>query len=389
MTDLLNKRFDIARWIAGEIAGTLDEGERALLERWRQESPRHEEEYREARAYILSREERAGKEMVRGEWQRFERKHYGRRVVWRTVVRYAAMLVLPLCAAGWLWFSGDGEGRLSRTDDTEIVPGGGKAVLILANGQSVELRDEKGLQVDTGGSVVSAAGEKVVYRQPTDSSTVEKYNTLVVPRGGEFFLELPDGTRVWLNSESKLHFPLRFKGNRREVKLEGEGYFEVMKDTTAPFHVLANGADLRVLGTSFNVTTYRGRMVATLVEGRVCLTYGDESVLMLPNVQAEVLPENGEIVTRVVDVKHYTLWKDGIFYFEGADLATIMERLSQWYDVNVTFGNEELKKSRFSVEMKRYERIRDLLMKIEKTHKVRFLIQGREVRVEEYREPGN
>lgn len=389
MTDLLKKRFDVARWIAGEIAGTLDEGERALLERWRQESPRYEEEYREARAYILSREERAGKEMVKGEWQRFERKHYGRRLVWRTVARYAAMLVLPLCVVGWLWFSGDGEGRLSRTEDTEIVPGGGKALLILANGQSVELWDEKGLQVDTGGSVVSAAGEKVVYRQQADSSTAEKYNTLVVPRGGEFFLELPDGTRVWLNSESKLHFPLRFKGNRREVKLEGEGYFEVMKDATAPFHVLANGADLRVLGTSFNVTTYRGRMVATLVEGRLCLTYRDESVLMLPNVQAEVLPENGKIVTRMVDVKHYTLWKDGIFYFEGADLATIMERLSQWYDVNVTFGNEELKKSRFSVEMKRYEHIRDLLMKIEKTHKVRFLIQGREVRVEEYREPGN
>lgn len=385
----MKKRFDVARWIAGEIAGTLDEGERALLERWRQESPRHEEEYREARAYILSREERAGKEMVKGEWQRFERKHYGRRVVWRTVARYAAVLVLPLYAAGLLWFSGDGEGRLSRAEDTEIVPGGGKAVLILANGQSVELKDEKGLQVDTGGSVVSAAGEKVVYRQQPDSLITEKYNTLVVPRGGEFFLELPDGTRVWLNSESKLHFPLRFKGNRREVKLEGEGYFEVVKDTTAPFHVLANGADLRVLGTSFNVTTYRGRTVATLVEGRVCLTYGEESVLMYPNEQAEVLPENGEIVTREVDVKHYTLWKDGIFYFEGADLATIMERLSQWYDVNVTFSDEELKKSRFSVEMKRYERIRDLLTKIEKTHKVRFLIRGREVQVEEYREPGN
>ena len=385
----MKKRFDVARWIAGEIAGTLGEGERALLERWRQESPRHEEEYREARAYILSREERAGKEMVKGEWRRFERKHYGRRLVWRTVARYAAMLVLPLFAAGWLWFSGDGESRSSRTDGAEIVPGGGKAVLILADGQSVELKDEKGLQVDTGGSVVSAAGEKVVYRQQADSSTAEKYNTLVVPRGGEFFLELPDGTRVWLNSESKLHFPLRFKGNRREVKLEGEGYFEVMKDTTAPFHVLANGADLRVLGTSFNVTAYRGRMVATLVEGRVCLTYGDESVLMLPDVQAEVLPGSGEIVTRVVDVKHYTLWKDGIFYFEGADLATIMERLSQWYDVNVTFGNEELKKSHFSVEMKRYERIQDLLAKIEKTRKVRFLIQGREVRVEEYRETGN
>lgn len=390
MTDLLKKRFDVAHWIAEEIAGTLPENERVFLEEWRKESPRHEKEYSEVREYIQSREEYSGEErqMVKDEWQKFEREHYGKRVIWRGVTRYAAMFVLSLGIAGYLWFTFTGE-EIPLANNTEIVPGGGKALLILVDGQSVELKGEKGLQVGTEGCVMSSVGEKVVYWEPevgVDSLVEEKYNTLVVPRGGEFFLELSDGTRVWLNSESKLHFPLRFKGMQRKVELEGEGYFEVMSDSVVPFHVLANGADLKVLGTSFNVTTYRGRTIATLVEGKVCLTYGGESVLMLPNLQAEVVPENGEILTREVDVKNFIMWKDGIFYFEGADLATIMERLSQWYDVDVAFDNEKLKELRFSVEMKRYEHIQDLLAKIEKTQKVRFLIQGKEVHVENYQE---
>lgn len=390
MTDLLKKRFDVARWIAKEIAGTLPEDERVLLEQWRKESPLHEKEYGEMREYILSREEYSGEErqMVKDEWQKFEREHYGERVIWRVVSRYAAMFLLPLGIAGYLWFTFTGK-EIPLANNTEIVPGGGKALLILVDGQSVELKGEKGLQVGAEGNVMSSVGEKVVYWEPevgVDSLVEEKYNTLVVPRGGEFFLELSDGTRVWLNSESKLRFPLRFKGKQRKVELEGEGYFEVMSDSVVPFHVLANGADLKVLGTSFNVTTYRGRTIATLVEGKVCLTYEGESVLMLPNLQAEVVPENGEILTREVDVKNFIMWKDGIFYFEGADLATIMERLSQWYDVDVFFDNEKLKELRFSVEMKRYEYIQDLLAKIEKTQKVRFLIQGKEVHVENYQE---
>ena len=394
MTDLLKKRFDVARWIAKEIAGTLEGEERASLERWRGESPLHESEYGETRAYLLSREAptRAERQMVKDEWRKFERARHGKRFIWRAVARYAALFMLPLCVAGYLWYAAPGRSGLPAADGTGIVPGGGKAVLILANGQSVELKDEKGLLVDTTGRVVVPAGERGVYRQiaaRADSLAEEKYNTLVGPRGGEGFMELPDSTRVWLNSESKLYFPLRFKGTRRDVRLEGEGYFEVMPDSTAPFHVFANGADLRVLGTSFNVTAYRGRTIATLVEGRVCLTHGGESVLMLPGVQAEVLPGSGGIRTREVNVKEFVLWKDGIFYFEGADLATIMERLARWYDVNVNFDDEELGKLRFSVEMKRYEHIQDLLTKIEKTRKVRFRIEGREIRVGEYREPGS
>ena len=199
-------------------------------------------------------------------------------------------------------------------------------------------------------------------------------------------LELLDGTKVWLNSDSELRFPVTFVGDRRNVEIEGEAYFEVAKDEGKPFHVLANGVDIKVLGTSFNVMAYRGHTITTLVEGKVCLTYKDESVLIVPDRQAEVIAETGKILMREVYARNFTLWKDGVFYFENAALETIAERLSQWYDVNIIFNDEALKKLRYSVEMKRYHNIQDLLTKIEKTQKVKFLIQGKSIYIHKWLE---
>lgn len=245
------------------------------------------------------------------------------------------------------------------------------------------------MKLDLPGVKVVATGKKIVYRaieEETSTPKVEEYNTLVVPRGGEYMLELSDGTKVWLNSDSELRFPVTFVGDRRNVEIEGEAYFEVAKDEGKPFHVLANGADIKVLGTSFNVMTYRGRTITTLVEGEVCLTYKDESVLMVPDRQAEVITETGKILMREVDARNFTLWKDGVFYFENAALETIAERLSQWYDVNIIFNDEALKQLRYSVEMKRYNNIQDLLTKIEKTQKVKFLIQGKSIYIRKWME---
>ena len=182
-----------------------------------------------------------------------------------------------------------------------------------------------------------------------------------------------------LNAQSTMKYPVVFRGKERKVYVEGEAYFEVTRDEKYPFVVSVKNFDVRVLGTSFNVMTYRGRTITTLVEGKVCLTYKDESVLMVPDRQAEVIAETGKILMREVDARNFTLWKDGVFYFENAALETIAERLSQWYDVNIVFNDEALKKLRYSVEMKRYNNIQDLLTKIEKTQKVKFLIQGKSI----------
>ncbi|RHR82755.1 FecR domain-containing protein [Odoribacter sp. AF15-53] len=386
---LLRKHFRIALWIAEELAGVISGEDQARLDAWREEHPVHAREYDEIRAYVAAgkEDEEVEKECVKREWQKFEREHFRKYVIWRKIGRYAAVLVLPLLIGGYFGVASWLDGEQPVVVSAGIVPGGGKARLVMANGRALNLDEKLEVKLDLPGMKVVTDGKKIVYRamgEPVADTLTAGINTLFVPRGGEYMLELPDGTRVWLNSDSELRFPVRFAGDKRVVEIEGEAYFEVARNEKWPFHVMARGTDIRVLGTSFNVSTYRGRTVTTLVEGRVCLTHGTGAVMMLPGRQVEVMAETGEMIMREVDAKSFTLWKDGVFYFEGADLETITERLSRWYDVDIVFEDEELKKSRFSVEMKRYDEIQDLLTKIEKTRKVKFLIQGKAVRVHKW-----
>lgn len=132
---------------------------------------------------------------------------------------------------------------------------------------SLQLEEEGGTRILTSDNRVKYSGKDSLAGQ----STEVKYNTLIVPRGGEFSLELADGTRVWLNAESRLRYPVAFTGKERKVEMEGEVYFEVAKNKEKPFIVTVNGVDIRVLGTSFNVSAYQEEVVATLVEGKVQL----------------------------------------------------------------------------------------------------------------------
>ena len=389
--NLLRRRFKIAFLIAVEFAGVITKENQARLEQWRVESPAHAKEYDEIRTYIMTGNEHRekGKQTVKNEWRKFERVYFRKYVIWKRIGRCAAIMVIPLLVCGYFVSSEWKSSEVTIIDNVEIVPGTGRAQLIMADGRFLKLEQKENMKLDLPGVKIVATEKKIVYRaieEETSTPKEEEYNTLVVPRGGEYMVELSDGTKVWLNSDSELRFPITFVGDRRSVEIEGEAYFEVAKDEGKPFHVLAKGVDIKVLGTSFNVMTYRGRTITTLVEGKVCLTYKDESVLMVPDRQAEVIAETGKILMREVDARNFTLWKDGVFYFENAALETIAERLSQWYDVNIVFNDEALKKLRYSVEMKRYNNIQDLLTKIEKTQKVKFLIQGKSIYIHKWLE---
>ena len=389
--NLLRRRFKIAHLIAEEFAGVITKENQARLEQWRVESPAHAKEYDEIRTYIMTGNEHRekGKQTVKNEWRKFERVYFRKYVIWKRIGRCAAIMVMPLLVCGYFVSSEWKSSEVTIIDNVEIVPGTGRAQLIMADGRFLKLEQKENMKLDLPGVKIVATEKKIVYRaieEETSTPKEEEYNTLVVPRGGEYMLELSDGTKVWLNSDSELRFPVTFVGDRRSVEIEGEAYFEVAKDEGKPFHVLAKGVDIKVLGTSFNVMTYRGRTITTLVEGKVCLTYKDESVLMVPDRQAEVIAETGKILMREVDARNFTLWKDGVFYFENAALETIAERLSQWYDVNIIFNDEALKQLRYSVEMKRYNNIQDLLTKIEKTQKVKFLIQGKSIYIRKWME---
>lgn len=384
MEELLKKRFDVARLFAKALAGELDESEAQELEAWLRESPRHAEEWNALRREIVAGGavfdlQREGKRMVEKRWRKFERQTRGRQriLVW---VRYAAAALVPLGLAFWFLIGRQPEAP-RQVAVAPILPGTYKARLILDDGRQVALdsathvrmRELPGVEVKAENNVlVYTNGDTIVEKQV-------KYNTLEIPRGGEYALQLADGTRVWLNAGTSLRYPVAFSGQERRVELRGEGYFEVAKDSASPFVVSVNGVDVRVLGTSFNVSAYSDEVVTTLVEGKVLMRSQADSVVLVPDRQG--VWDGKRMTVKRVDARNYALWREGVFFFEDMPLEDILDALARWYDVHVFYQNAELKMMRFSVEIKRYEHIDTILRRIAETNRVRFNVNNRTVNV--------
>ena len=301
-------------------------------------------------------------------------------------VRYAAVFLLPLLLACILLM------RQERNVPALVVEAGRpdttivrKVFLLLEGGKRIELstlakdsihgKDGKLLAIDTSGTLICNAEE-------TANAEVS-YQTVIVPRGGEYNLVLSDGTRVRLNADSELRFPSPFTGKERMVYLKGEGYFEVQRDSTAPFRVVANDAIVEVLGTKFNISAYPGndKSFTTLVSGsvKVGAYLGDESVVLKPDEQA--ILSHGEVQVKKVNAEDYVSWVNGRFYFEKMPLDEILVPLERWYDLQVFWASEELKVYEFTGAVWRDNTIRQTLDMIEKTTDVRFTVSGRTVMV--------
>ena len=387
--DLLKKRLDIARLIAEELTGTIDERDRAVLTRWLDEDERHRKEYTNILESLKTgnevwKDQERGRQLMESRWRAVKSHTVRKTGRWITWSKYAAVILL-FVSMGIFWFVNEEEQEVENVAVTKIEHGSMKAQLVLANGRRVDLVPETNLQLEEEGGTRILTLDNMVKYSGMDSlvgqSTEVKYNTLIVPRGGEFSLELADGTRVWLNTESKLRYPVAFTGDERRVEMDGEVYFEVAKNREKPFVVTVNGVDIRVLGTSFNVSAYQEDVVTTLVTGKVQLKKGDEQVVLLPNQQA--IWSDDKFKVKQVDARNYVLWKEGIFYFEDVDLEMILDDMARWYNVNIFYVNPTLKKMKFSVEIKRYEDINEILRRIEQTKRVKFEIKDRTINVYE------
>lgn len=194
-----------------------------------------------------------------------------------------------------------------------------------------------------------------------------------VPRGSEYKVHLDDGTSIWLNSESSIEYPARFTGVRREVRLSGEGYFEVSKNERHPFVITVGDTKITVLGTSFNISAYDGdsAITATLATGLIDVASSRETTRLTPGKQAIIGKETGDISVSVVDPRIYTSWITGIFEFDGMELTGICAQLARWYDIEFVFeGNSGTR--RFTGAAWRYKPLSDFLENIEQMTHVSF-----------------
>jgi len=297
-----------------------------------------------------------------------------------TVLKYAAAIVVLFSVSNIVFKNNFSEQAITKKAIDNIKPGYEKAVLILGDGTSVNLEEHKNEVIASNSLTVVQNKENILkyeLKEATSEQVSEKeiYNTLLVPTGGIYQVNLPDGTNVWLNSQSSLKYPVKFIGNQRIVELEGEAYFDVTKNEKE-FIVKTLTADITVLGTEFNVSAYKedGYFASTLVEGEVKLSGENNSVMLQPGQQAYFTTSNLTIELKAVDTSIYTAWLEGKFYFEREKLGHILGKMSRWYNIEIEFEDETIKNETFTGVVLKDKSIDNLLNKITQTTNLNYTI---------------
>jgi len=267
----------------------------------------------------------------------------------------------------------------------QIVPGGNKATLTLANGSTINLNQVSDGIIARNGKlgIIEKKDGQLMYTVGnglTEKNDRLSFNTINVPRGGQYQVILPDGTDVWLNSESSLRYPIKFEGIERHVELKGEAYFEVAKNKNMPFIVNANNVNITVLGTHFNVMAYgdESSVKTTLLEGSVMLKSHNKQKTLVPGQQATAANGDGKIKVSYVNTADAISWKNGYFAFRDENLVSIMKKVARWYDVDVEY-QDDVSQVVFGGSISRAKDIEELLNNIQLTGSAHFKIEGRRV----------
>ncbi|MGN6509498.1 MAG: FecR family protein [Chitinophaga sp.] len=356
--------------------GTASDAERAMVERWYESEAARRKLGNEHHFEHLNAEIWAGTLQKAG----IERPAARRRMLpfYRVA---AAAAVLVLIAAGLRWFqSGRQTANIEQpvVAQQQILPGSNKAVLTLGNGTAISLTDAaKGELARQGSTRISKTKEGQLAYEPGTGGEAASRNTISTPRGGQYRIDLPDGSRVWLNAASSLTFPASFAGlQERSVELSGEAYFEVAEDANKPFRVISGGHRVEVLGTHFNVNAYHDEpeIKTTLLEGAVKVN----GSLLKPGQQSVM--RNGALSIRKADTEMETAWKNGEFIFDGQDFRTVMRMISRWYDADVVYEYDP-KPFRIGGIVSRSRSIEEVLKMIEVTGEVKFRIEDGKIKV--------
>jgi transmembrane sensor len=300
------------------------------------------------------------------DWERIWNNIYGsgvrttpvRRMKWLRVAAAALIVVIGTGAYFFNERTGNAQTQLSKTFPAketikDVLPGGDKAILTLANGQQIVLDNAaNGILAQQGNAdVVKLSNGQLAYKGTGVKTNEVIYNTLGTPRGGQYRLVLPDGSKVWLNAISSIRYPTAFTGNERIVEITGEAYFEVTSDKTKPFRVICKTAGqpaqgegsmtIEVLGTHFNINAYSDEptIKTTLLEGSVKVSRENHSIVIKPGEQTQL--NNGTLkVVHDANVDEAIAWRNGLFEFQDTDLQSILRQVMRWYDVDVEYqGN--------------------------------------------------
>jgi ferric-dicitrate binding protein FerR (iron transport regulator) len=382
------KYFHIADLISKFLSESIDDEQMNELNQWRNGDPKNEalfqritsrtniEQFNEARETF---DKDKAWESLNGRLYFFRRKY-----MIKTVIKYAAVLLVPIgIAAVLLTTARTGSDNTTHfsAEANQITSGEKKAALTLADGKTIDLQNlNKQEFAENDGTTIVLDSTSLNYRGAPAGQGKEIFNKLDIPRGGEYALILSDGTKVFINSMSSLRFPVNFIADKRVVELEGEAYFQVAKNGK-PFIVKLDGMEVEVLGTDFNVSAYKNEEYqTTLVNGSVKInTKNGQNRILKPSEQARYSSETNNLSVEKVDTEFYTSWIKGKIYFKDQCLGDIMKALSRWYDMEVVYQNENLKSLKFGCYVDKYKEIDPFLELLHETEKVDVQVNNKQI----------
>lgn len=303
---------------------------------------------------------------------------------------WAAASIILVILSSALYIRNFKEQRIAHIPEiprfrNDILPGDNIAVLTLDDGSRINLNDAKNgfLARESNTKIEKSPDGQLHYIAGAHiPGSKIKYNTITTPKGGQFQVMLPDGSRVWLNAGSSLRFPTSFTGIDRKVELKGEAYFEIAKNIQMPFIVHTDDSDIKVLGTHFNVMAYEDEKhtSTTLLEGSVQVLKGSDKLLIKPGESAVLNKTTGSINVTETDTEQAIAWKNGYFIFDNENIESIMRKVSRWYNVEVTYSGNMNNKD-FAGTISRDKNVSELLQMLELTGAVHFKIEGRRITV--------
>ena len=393
---MLDKEFHIAGLLKQRLNGEMDQQSSEELEAWLSGHPFNSEFYAtitnpENFHQKFSEFESADSEVL---WRLTQAKvTEGRLKVkpdrlviphkWYRFVAAAAVLTFIVAAGIWFFKGSGGQDLAPIVYASDVGPGRQGATLTLSNGKKIRLSEVTNgtLATDAGVTISKTAAGQLVYTI-VGGTAKDRMNTLSTENGETFQVLLPDGSRVWLNAASSLTYAAHLLvDGKRAVKLTGEGYFEVAKDKAHPFRVLTGDHQVDVLGTHFNVNSYRNEpaITTTLVEGSVKVSFGSSTAMLKPGQQAR-LDSKGAFIVDHVEADTYVAWKNKQFSFENEDIQTIMRMVERWYDVKIEYSGQ-VSEEKFWGGVSRSDSVSKVLSALESTGKVHFEIKGNTIYV--------
>lgn len=381
MSPNIKEWIQLARKISKYLLNREEQAENKDIQEWAGKSSANQQILEELNRpdYYVRKAARRQELITKYDWNHFltsqQQKVKRRRL---QIVGYAASILIFIGAGGAVWiYNQSQEIPLLIAVVPEFTPGSTKASLILGDGQEVTLNDQLTLTEKDGTIIQNEESGELAYKAGTSGDTALQYNTLRVPRGGEYRLTLADGTKVWINSESELAFPTRFASDKREVFLKGEAYFEIAHNQSQPFFVHSHNLQVHATGTAFNVIAYQDEpeLKVILVEGGVNIENSQSVISQLtPNHEFSMNKENGRFQVTSIDPRSATAWKNGTFFFDDEPLYSIIRKLSRWYNIVIECDKPEINQYKFSGEIRKYEDAIQVLDMLKLTNEITFTI---------------